>query len=137
MGTFNPTFTPPPSIGFTPTSFGSTTGSTGSGSTGFFKSSAGQSFLTQGFGALMNFGLTAFSSNQTRQNLKGEANIVAQQSAGQLAVAQEGTKQAQIAYETAKLQGTGAGGSTALYVGLGVLGVVVLGVVIFAVTRKS
>jgi hypothetical protein len=39
--------------------------------------------------------------------------------------------------QSAKLQGAGAGGNTALYIGLGVAGVVILGVVIFAVTRKK
>lgn len=134
MSTFNPTtFTPPSSIGYTPTSFGS--GSSGSGG-GFLKSEAGQSAISQGIGALLNFGITAFSSNQNRKNLQGQANIVAQQGRDALTVEQERTKQAQLALEASRNQGTGAGGNTALYIGLGVVGVVVLGVVIFAVTRK-
>jgi hypothetical protein len=141
MGLFDSTFTPASSIGYTPTSFTPTTGSSGSGSSGsgssgFFQSSAGQSALTQGIGALFNFGLSAFSSNQAKQNLKGQANIVAQQGQSALAVEQERTRQAQLALEASRNQGTGAGGNTALYIGLGVVGVVVLGVVIFAVTRK-
>lgn len=141
MGLFDSTFTPAPSIGYTPTSFAPTTGSSGSGSSGsgsggFFQSSAGQSAVTQGIGALFSFALSAFGSNQAKQNLKGQANIVAQQGQSALAVEQERTKQAQLALEASRNQGTGAGGNTALYIGLGVVGVVVLGVVIFAVTRK-
>lgn len=136
MGLFDSTFTPAPSIGYTPTSFAPTTGSSGSGSGGFLKSEAGQSAISQGIGALFNFGLSAFSSNQAKQNLKGQANIVAQQGQSALAIEQERTRQALIGLEASKNQGAGAGGNTALYIGLGVVGVVVLGVVIFAVTRK-
>ena len=69
--------------------------------------------------------------------MKAQANIIARQGQDALSVEQERTRQAQLAVEAAKLQGAGAGGSTALYIGLGVVGVVVLGVVIFAVTRRS
>ena len=100
------------------------------------KSEAGQSAISQGIGALLNFGITAFSSNQNRKNLQGQANIVAQQGRDALTVEQERTKQAQLALEASRNQGTGAGGNTALYIGLGVVGVVVLGILIFVVTRK-
>lgn len=135
MSTFNSTWTPPSSIGYTP-SIGTTTSSTGSGSGGFFKTETGQNIISQGISSLFSFGLSAFGSNQQKQNLKGQANIVAQQGKSALAVEQERTKQAQLALEAAKAQGAGAGGNTALYIGLGVVGVVVLGVVIYAVTRK-
>ena len=132
-------FTPPSGVGYTFGSGGTsggTTGSTGSGVGNFFKSSSGQNIISQGVGALFSFGLSAFGSNQARQDLKAQANIVAQQGQSQLATAQEGTKQALLALEVAKLQGAGSGGSTALYVGLGVVGVVVLGVVIYAVAKR-
>ena len=140
MGTFN-SFTPPSGIGYTFGSGGISGGTTSTGSTGsggsFFSSSSGQNVISQGVSSLLSFGLQAFSSNQARQDLKAQSNIVAQQAQSQLATAQEGTKQAQIAYETAKLQSAGGGGgSTALYVGLGIAGVVVLGVVIYAVTKR-
>ncbi len=140
MGRFDTTFNPSSGVGYTfggGTSGTTTTASSGSGFSNFFKSPSGQNIISQGVGALFNFAGTAFASNQQRQNLKGEANIVAQQGQSQLSIAQEQTKQAQLALEAAKLQGAGAGGSTALYIGLGVVGVVVLGVVIFAVTRRS
>lgn len=138
--TFSPSnsFTPPSGVGYTFGSGGTSgaTTSTGSGFGNFFKSSSGQNIISQGVGALFSFGLSAFGSNQARQDLKAQANIVAQQGQSQLSVAQEGTKQAQLALEAAKLQGAGRGGSTALYVGLGVVGVVVLGVVIYAVAKR-
>lgn len=139
--TFSPSnsFTPPSGVGYTFGSGGTsggTTSSTGSSFGNFFKSSSGQNIISQGIGALFSFGVSAFGSNQAKQDLKAQANIVAQQGLNQLQVAQEGTKQAELALEAAKLQSTGAGGNTALYVGLGVVGVVVLGVVIYAVTRK-
>jgi len=134
MPTFDTSWTPPSSIGYTP-SIATTTGSTGSGSGGFFKSDTGKNLISQGIGTLFSFGLSAFSSNQERQNLKGQANIVAQQGQSALAVEQERTKQAQLALEASK--SGGKSGSKALYIGLGIGAVVILGVVIFAVTRKK
>ena len=138
MSTFNPTtFTPPSSIGYSPTSYTGGTGSSGGSAVGsYLKSEAGGQTVSALLGGLINFGLTAFGSNQNRKNLQGQANIVAQQGRDALSVEQERTKQAQLALEASRNQGAGAGGSTALYVGLGVLGLVVLGVVFFAVTRK-
>jgi hypothetical protein len=137
MGRFDTTFTPPSSIGFSPTSTFAPTASSGSATGNFFRSDVGKQTLSQGIGAAFNFLGTAFASNQARQDLKGQANIVAQQGQSQLAIAQEGTKQAQLALQQAQAQAGGMGGNTALYVGLGIAGVVVLGVVIFAVTRRS
>jgi hypothetical protein len=138
MGRFDTTFTPPSSIGFSPTTtFAPTTTSSGSSVGNFFRSDVGKQTLSQGVGAVFNFLGTAFASNQARQDLKGQANIVAQQGQSALSVEQERTRQAQLALEAARLQGSGAGGNMALYIGLGVVGVVVLGVVIFAVTRRS
>jgi hypothetical protein len=136
MSIFDTSWTPPSSIGYTP-SIGTTTGSTGSGSGGFFKSDTGKNLISQGISSLFSFGISAFSSNQERQNLKGQANIVAQQGQSALAVEQERTKQAQLALEAAKAGGGAKSGSTALYIGLGVGAVVILGIVIFAVTRKK
>jgi len=133
MPTFDTSWTPPSSIGYTP-SIGTTTGSS---SDGFFKSDTGKNLISQGISSLFSFGLSAFSSNQERQNLKGQANIVAQQGQSALAVEQERTKQAQLALEAAKAGGGAKSGSTALYIALGVGAVVILGIVIFAVTRKK
>lgn len=133
------TFNPSSGVGYT---FGGGTGVTGgTGSSGsavgsYLKSEAGGQTVSAVLGGLINFGLTAFSSNQNRKNLQGQANIVAQQGRDALTVEQERTKQAQLALEASRNQGTRAGGNTALYIGLGVVGVVVLGILIFVVTRK-
>ena len=136
MSIFDTSWTPPSSIGYTP-SIGTTTGSTGSGSGsgGFFKSDTGKNLISQGISSLLSFGVSAFSSNQERQNLKAQANIVAKQGQSALDVEKERTKQAQLALEASKAGGKS--GNKALYIGLGVGAVVILGVVIFAVTRKK
>jgi hypothetical protein len=137
---FNPStsFNPSSGIGYKFNSgvTSGTTASSGSGIGNFFKSSTGQAAISQGIGSLFSFGLAAFGSNQARQDLKGQANIVAQQSQTQLQLSQDETERAKLALEAAKLQGAGAGGNTALYIGLGVVGVVVLGVVIYAVAKR-
>jgi hypothetical protein len=137
MGRFDSTFTAPTSIGYTPTTTFAPTTSSGSAVGNYFKSDVGKQTISQGIGAALNFGLALFGSNQARQDMKAQANMIALQGQGALSVEQERTRQAQLALEAAKLQGAGAGGNTALYIGLGIAGVVVLGVVIFAVTRRS
>jgi hypothetical protein len=114
-----------------------TTTKSGSAVGNYFKSDIGKQTISQGIGAALNFGLALFGSNQARQDMKAQANIIARQGQDALSVEQERTRQALIQLEGAKLQGAGAGGNTALYIGLGVAGVVILGVVIFAVTRRS
>lgn len=137
----NTSFNPSSGVGYTFGSGGTsgTTASTSGGSAvgNYFKSDIGKQTISQGIGAALNFGIALFGSNQARQDMKAQANMIARQGQDALTVEQERTRQAQIALETARLQGSGAGGSTALYIGLGVVGVVVLGVVIFAVTRRS
>jgi hypothetical protein len=100
----------------------------------WFGTESGQTAIGSG----INFGLGliggAVSSNQQEKLLKGQANISAQQGANALAVEQERTKQALLMLEANKPK---AGGNTTLYIALGVGGVLVLGVVIFAVTRSK
>ena len=146
MGRFDSAFSPTNSfntssgVGYTfggGTSGTTTTAPSGSAVGNYFKSDVGKQTISQGIGAALNFGIALFGSNQARQDMKAQANMIARQGQDALTVEQERTRQAQIALETARLQGAGAGGNTALYIGLGVVGVVVLGVVIFAVTRRS
>lgn len=100
----------------------------------WFGTESGQTAIGSG----INFGLgaigSAISSNQQKQLLKGQANISAQQGKDALAVEQEKTRQIQL-----QLQGQQPkqGGNTTLYIALGVGGVLVLGLVIFAVTRNK
>jgi hypothetical protein len=96
-------------------------------------------FSTEAFGniisSLVGVGVGAYANNQLKQQAKGDA-----QRANDLAEKQYQTALAN--QRAAELQNRGGGtvekpkSNTALYVGLGVGGVVLIGVVIFAVTRK-
>lgn len=100
----------------------------------WFGTESGQSAIGSG----INFGLgaigSAISSNQQKQLLKGQANISALQGENALAVERERTKQAELMLQA---QQPKQGGNTTLYIALGVGGVLVLGLVIFAVTRNK
>ena len=99
----------------------------------FINSTGGQNAI----GSLLGLGVGAIVSNQQKQNAKGEANNAQ-------ALADRQIQAQQLAYETAQLQlqaqqaGTTSGGSnnTALYIGLGVGGVVILGLVVFLAVKK-
>ena len=100
----------------------------------WFGTEAGQSAIGSG----INFGLgaigTAISSNQNQKLLQGQANLSHQQGLDALAVEQEKTRQIQLQFQQQQPQ---AGGNTTLYIALGIGGVLVLGVVIFAVTKSK
>jgi len=88
--------------------------------------------------SLINLGTTAFSTKQQQDLIKQQANAQAQSLDKQLAIEQERTRQAQLGMQNANSGGlVGASGNTMLYVGLGIGAVVILGVVIFSVTRKK
>ena len=100
---------------------------------GYFGTEAGQNTISAGISNLLGLGVTLIGSNQQAQLLKGQANISAQQNQTAIEVEREKTKQAQLMLEASKSQ---PASNTALYIGLAVGGVVVLGGIIFAVTRK-
>jgi hypothetical protein len=102
----------------------------------FWKSESGQGAIGGGINALLGLGTSAFTANQVKQNLKGQANLSAQQAKDAIALEQERTKQAELALKAVQSQGAKAGSNTVLYVALGISGVLVLGVVIYAVTKK-
>jgi hypothetical protein len=91
----------------------------------------------QAIGSSINFGLgtigTFVSANQQKQLLKGQANLSSQQAKDALDIEKERTKQVQIQFQQQQPQ---KAGNTTLYIVLGVAGVLVLGLVIFAVTKK-
>jgi hypothetical protein len=99
----------------------------------FIKSEAGGNAI----GTLLGLGAGAILGNQQRQDAKGQANDAK-------AIADAQVKANQLAYETAQLQlqaqqagaTSGGGNNTALYIGLGVGGVVILGLVVFLAVRK-
>lgn len=100
----------------------------------WFGTETGQSAIGSG----INFGLgtigTFVSANQQKQLLKGQANIQAKAGQDALAVEQERTKQIMLQFQQQQPQ---KAGNTTLYIALGIGGVLVLGVVIFAVTKSK
>lgn len=98
----------------------------------FLKSDVGGSAIT----SLLGLGTGLVLSNQEKQMAKGEANTAKE-------LADKQIQAQQLAYQTAQLQlqaQQGAGGSsksnTGLYVGLGVGGVVILGLVVYLAVKK-
>ena len=105
--------------------------------TSFWSSDVTKNTISNAIGSFLNLGTTLIGANQQKQLFQGQANLSAQQNQTAIDIEREKTKQAQLMLETAKA-GTGVktSGNTALYIGLAVGGVVVLGGIIFAVTRK-
>lgn len=98
----------------------------------FINSEAG----SQTIGSLVGLGTGLIVNNQVKQNAKGDANNAQ-------ALADKQLQAQQLAYQTAQLQlqaQQGGGGTTkdntALYVGLGVGGVVILGLVVYLAVKK-
>jgi hypothetical protein len=87
--------------------------------------------------ALVGFGTGMIVNNQNVQNAKGQAN--AQQDAlnKEYAIAKQNAINIKLMQEAGKATPDKEKSNTALYIGLGVGGVVILGVVIFAVTRRN
>ena len=104
---------------------------------GYLSTEAGQGSIGSGINALLGLGVSAFTANQTKQNLKGQANISAYANKTALEIEQEKTKQAQLTLDALDKQASKSGSNTLLYVGLGVGGFLILGLVIYAVTKKS
>jgi hypothetical protein len=86
------------------------------------------------FGSVLGLGSGLVMSNQQKQNAKKQGNDAK-------AVAEAQLKAQQLAYETAKLQVqqggvSGAKSNTGLYVGLGLGGAVILGLVVYFAVKK-
>ena len=96
----------------------------------FLKSDSGSKL----FGSVLGLGGGLVMSNQQKQNAKKQGNDAK-------AVAEAQLKAQQLAYETAKLQVqqggvSGAKSNTGLYVGLGLGGAVILGLVVYFAVKK-
>lgn len=95
----------------------------------------GSSGGSQAIAGLIGLGGGLIMSNQQKQNAKKQSN-----DAKKIAEAQ--IKAQELAYQTAQLQlqaqqgGGGAKSNTGLYVGLGIGGVVILGLVVFLAVKK-
>jgi hypothetical protein len=97
----------------------------------FLKSSGG----SQAIGGILGLGGGLVMSNQQKQSAKKQSN-----DAKKIAEAQ--IKAQELAYQTAQLQlqaqqGGGAKSNTGLYVGLGIGGAVILGLVVFLAVKKQ
>jgi len=98
----------------------------------FISSEAGGNAI----GSLLGLGTGLIVNNQVKQNAKGEANNAQ-------ALADKQIQAQQLAYQTAQLQlqaqqgaGSGVKSNTGLYIGLGVGGVVILGLVVYLAVKK-
>jgi regulator of protease activity HflC (stomatin/prohibitin superfamily) len=98
----------------------------------FISSEAGGNAI----GSLLGLGTGLILSNQQKQLAKGQANDAK-------AIADAQIKAQELAYQTAQLQlqaqqgaGSGAKSNTGLYIGLGVGGAVILGLVVFLAVKK-
>lgn len=121
--------------------FGQTSGlNLGSSTTDYsLPKSSGSGFSWSGLAtsaipSLLNLGTSAVQTNQQKQLLNQQAQIEADKAKNQLAIAQ---LQLEASRSQAQNAGAKSSGNTMLYVGLGVGAVVILGVVIFAVTRSK
>ena len=76
-------------------------------------------------------------SKENRRGLEAQADALRAKGLSEVEVAKLMLEAKKLDLEAAKLGGGTKSGSTALYIGLGVGAVVILGVVIFAVTRKK
>jgi hypothetical protein len=98
----------------------------------FIKTSGG----SQAIAGLLGLGGGLVMSNQQKQNAKKQSNDAK-------ALAQAQIKAQELAYQTAQLQlqaqkgGGGAKSNTGLYVGLGIGGAVILGLVVFLAVKKQ
>jgi hypothetical protein len=98
----------------------------------FISSSAGNSAIS----GILGLGTGLILSNQQKQNAKGQANDAK-------AIADAQVKAQELAYQTAQLQlqaqqggGSVAKSNTGLYVGLGIGGAVILGLVVYLAVKK-
>lgn len=83
-------------------------------------------------------GVTGFlNSKENRKAQEAQARALSQQGLSQIEVAKIMQETERLKLEALRAGGGIKSGSTFLYVGLGVGAVVILGVVIFAVTRKK
>lgn len=80
-------------------------------------------------------GFKLIDANQAKQRAKGEANAIKAEQDKTLEILKQNALNIKLAQEGGQSTSDGKS-NTLLYVGLGVGGVLILGLVIFAITRK-
>jgi hypothetical protein len=95
----------------------------------------GSDFLTAGTGVLTTAG-TYFGSVEQRKAQEAQAKALREQGLSQIEVAKIMQETERLKLEQAKAGSGTKAGSKTLYIALGIGAVVILGAVIFAVTRK-
>jgi hypothetical protein len=97
----------------------------------------GKQLVGSGGAALIGFGLSAYQNNQNIKFAQGQANDQMRALQEQYEIAAKNNETLRLQAQLANQQNQNKPTSkTLLYVGLGLGGVFVLGVVIFAVTRR-
>ena len=83
-------------------------------------------------------GLSFFAKQEERKGLQAQADALKEKGYTDLEIAKLTLKGKELELQTALASGNKkSGGNTTLYIALGVGGVLILGLVIFAVTRKK
>ena len=93
--------------------------------------------LTATLPAIITGGTALILNNQAVQKAKGEANLIKEESDKAYAIAMQQAKNLRDLKQINKASPEKEKSKLPLYIGLGVGGVVVLGVIIFAVTRNK
>jgi len=86
--------------------------------------------------AVVGFGAGMITNHQAVQNAKGQANATQQALDTQYQIALQNQQNIKLMQQAGQAPPEKEKSNLPLYIGLGVGGVVILGVVIFAVTRK-
>lgn len=87
--------------------------------------------------AVVGLGTTLIVNNQNVKNAEGQANATREQQDRDLEIAKQNERNILLMKKASEGVPEKEKSNTALYIGLGVGGVVILGVVIFAVTRRN
>jgi hypothetical protein len=87
--------------------------------------------------ALVGFGAGMITNHQAVQNAKGQANATQEALNTQYQIALQNQQNIKLMQQAGQAPPPQEKSNLPLYIGLGVGGVVILGVVIFAVTRRS
>ena len=94
-------------------------------------------FLTAVLPAVITGGTALVLNHQAVQKAKGEANLIKEESDKAYAIAMQQAENLKLLKQAGKAPPEKEKSKLPLYIGLGVGGVVVLGVIIFAVTRNK